>query len=173
MTGSSSAQTVAVTFAVTFNYLQFHDETELAAAGPALMTRLQATRNPEGALQIALTGQPTVRILDELAPWMQNLCLRAVPALVAGEPYRVLYFSQQGYLDLSPQGQLVGLKGDLTPDATFPRLPLARALVECAERFLAFASRVKAGDAAYMANIDHIRRFLPPAHRALAGQAPG
>jgi hypothetical protein len=159
---------VSVTFAVTFDYQRYYAEAELAA--PDVVDRIRAGSTIEGSVDIAGDGETVTRIVDELAPWIQNLCFRAVPTLAAGEPTRVLYFSRSGFLDLAPRDDVIELSGDKNPDATYPRRPLLDALVECGSRFLAFAETVKRDDVDYMANVDYVRQFEEPA-RAAAHEA--
>lgn len=168
MVTTPSGRGVSVTFSVTFDYQRYYDEAELAAAAPELLARLRGASTLEGAFEITADAGPSVKIVDELAPWAQNLCLRAVPALAMAQPTRIQYFSQSGFLDLTPQGDAVVLSGDLTPSLTVPRMALAHALLGCGQRFIAFAAAVKGADADYMANLDYLRRFEEPAKQALA-----
>ena len=161
------AAVVSATFTVTFDWRVFHGEAELAAGGPELLARIRSVANLEGSIDIAAPGSPPTRIADELAPWIQNLCFRAIPALGMGEPTRIQYFSRSGFLLLTPQGEDVELTSDKTPTALYPRKPLMRELVACGERFLAFAGGLKRDDQDYMANLNYVTKFLEPARAAL------
>jgi hypothetical protein len=158
---------VVVTFNVTFDFTRYFSEAELADEEGALAT-LRSARRIEGSLDIAASGAPTTRVIDELAPWVQNLCFRAVPPLAAGEPARVSYYSRSGSVLLTPRGDVVELSGDLNPAARYPKRALLVALVECGHRFLTFAAAVKRDSPDFMGNLNYIRRFEGPAREALA-----
>jgi hypothetical protein len=154
---------VLVTFGVTFDYSRWFDETELGAAMAApqggLRDRLRRARTLEGFIDIAAEGAPTTRIVDELAPWVQNLCFIAVPRLAAGQATEVHYFSRSGTLHLRPDGERVELAGDRNPAALYELQPLMKALVDCGRRFIAFAEVAKGDDADYIGNLNYVRRF--------------
>jgi hypothetical protein len=120
----------------------------------------------EGALEIAADAQG-IQIRDELEPWIQNLCFWAIPSILAGEPTEILYFSKSGRLMLEPVDGDVRLGGDRNPDVVVERSSLARELVGCGERFLAFARSVKADDANYMAIVHDYDGYAKNARQAL------
>lgn len=166
MTSSPDAR-VTVRYAVTFDYRTFHGEDELSVPDSALVQRVRSKSILEGRVEISAPGQPDVRIADELVPWIQNLCFRAVPSLATGQPERIQYFSRSGYVLLTPSQDAVELSGDRDPHAVYPRKALLEALVDCGDRFLAFADAVKRDDADFMAQVNYARRFAAQAREAL------
>jgi hypothetical protein len=155
---------VSVTFAVTFDFERYYTEAELSAAD--VVDRIRAASTIEGSIEIAGSGGPPITIVDELAPWIQNLCFRAVSTVASGEPAHVLYFSRSGFLDLVPRDDVVEVSGDKNPNAVYPRRQLLEALVECGSRFLAFAETTKHDDADYIGNLNYVRQFEEPARAA-------
>lgn len=99
-----------------------------------------------GVLVLSDEGQPSVRISDEIEPWIQNLCYGAVPKLLAGEPEEIPYFSKPGVIRLEPDADLVHVSGDRVEAAVFPRRELALALFECGDRFARWASGPSHGE---------------------------
>lgn len=168
MTPAGDANHVDVTFTVTFDFERYYTEGELTSLAADLNPRIQGASTIEGSIDIAAPDAPVTRIVDELAPWIQNLCFRAVLDLAADNPVRVQYFSRSGYLDLTPRGELVELSGDKNPPAAYPRQTLMSALVDCGERFLAFAQTIKGNDETYMANLNYVRGFEAASRAALA-----
>jgi hypothetical protein len=158
---------VGVSFGITFDFIRYYNEGELAAAGSDLLTRLRAAPTLNGNIDISAAGAATTRVIDDLAPWVQNLCYGAVATLAAGKPAQVLYFGRSGLLRLTPVDDKIELSGDLNPTARYPRHALMTALVDCGRRFVAFAERVKRDDADYMANLDYVRQFETAARAAL------
>lgn len=157
-----------VSFAITLDYLRFYDEGALAALPPETLALLKGRPALEGMLVISPDAGDAVKIVDELEPWVQNLCFDAVARLCRGESVTVSYFSRAGLLTLTPQGDSVSLSGDLTPAARLPAAALLPQLYACGRRFIAFARSVKGDDEDYMANLDYVSGFEEPARRALS-----
>lgn len=162
---AAESEAVSVTFTITFDFMRYYTEDELG--GTNVAARLRYASTIEGSIDIARSGSPTVRVVDELAPWVQNLCFRAVPNLATGEPVQVLYYSRSGHVDLVPKGDEIEISGDKVPTSAFPGRALTQALVDCGGRFLAFAKEAKGTDPDYMANIDYIGGFEGSARAAV------
>lgn len=159
---------ITVGFALTLDYTTYVDELALSTAVEELIGLFAAGSALEGMLVISSGEGTELRIIDELEPWVQNLCFDAVTRICAGESVTVRYYSRAGYLTLNPQDNQIHLSGDLTPAATFPRAELLKELFDCGCRFIDFAGSLKGSDEDYMANLDYVREFRQPARNALA-----
>src|SRR3954447_20241670 len=122
----------------------------------------------EGGVTLVLEAGRTLEISDELEPWVQNLCLGAVPKLLKGEHVEILYFSKGGRLHLDPDGEEVRISGDRTSDLVVERDSLVRELLAAGERFLALMRDLKAGDERYMQVLDDLDAYGQAARAALA-----
>jgi hypothetical protein len=158
----------AVTFEVDLPGGGVADEDRLANLDDYTRYGLAELEYFEGTVRLAAdTGG--IEIHDELEPWIQNLCLGAVPKILAGERVEILYFSKQGRLVLEPRDGEVSIGGDRV-DTTLvvERDSLVRELVGCAERFLDLVRVVKAGDTRYMYMVGELDDLAEAARQARA-----
>lgn len=158
---------VNVSFSVTFDYQHYYSEEEITAANPELLKKIHEAKAIEGYIEISGDNLLTTRIIDELVPWMQNLCFRAIPNLCMGQPEKVLYFSRSGFLDLQPMDAEIKLSGNKNPEAIYPQKDLLQALWQCGKRFLKIMGDIKQSDPDYMANLSYIAKSEKAAHQAL------
>jgi len=156
-----------VNFTITFDYQRFYTETELAGPGSELRARIAAARAVEGAIVLVAENQPTIEIVDELLPWVQNLFFRAVTQLANGEDVRVLYFSRSGFLDLQPVGDAVEVSGNKTASGVYPKSELLPALFACGERFDTVMREIKGDDVDFIGNLNYMRSFAEIAREAM------
>ncbi|MGV3591675.1 MAG: hypothetical protein ACO1PZ_08280 [Gammaproteobacteria bacterium] len=161
----------SVNYSITFDYNRFYAESELKEAAPDLASRLAGASSVEGALELAAPGAATTRIVDELVPWIQNLCFAAIPDLVHGKSASVHYFSRSGVLELSPAGDRIDVKGSLVEGASYPARELLQALYDCGVRFVKHMESAKRDDAAYIANLNYLKQFAESARIALQESA--
>ena len=157
-----------VNFTITFNYQQFYTENEIYIPNSELRARIAKADTIEGAIMIADKDQPTIEIVDELLPWIQNLCFQAVTQLVNGEEVRVQYFSRSGFLDLKPVGDVVEISGNKTASGVYLKSELLPALLACGERFDAVMREIKGNDVDdIIGNLDYMRRFAEIARESI------
>jgi hypothetical protein len=97
---------------------------------------LAAERPIYGAILVQFPGQPEVRIEDEVWVLVQQLCFKAVSALVTEQTFVYSCFSYDGQVVLISDGASVQISGDLVPQVTVPRDQLLEALYECGQRFV-------------------------------------
>ena len=153
-------ESVTVSFAVTFGADRFYSEDELGEPANGLIDRIRRAETIEGSIVIQALNRPTIRIFDEIAPWVQNLCFQAVATMSTGRPAQVSYFAREGFLHLTPDDDVVHIEGDRIPEGGhYPRRALFAALVDCGSRFIALAKQAKGDDANYMATIDYAQQF--------------
>jgi len=138
------------------------DERELTENLDEYRRRMQANTRFSGAIVIAAPGQPTVEYEDELGPAVRDLCFRSIPDLLAGKPVALTTFSYPGSVSLVPEGDTVVISGDVVETARVPLRPLARGLVACGQRFIAFARRLRGQE------YEHILKPLEDLGRAAA-----
>jgi len=81
-------------------------------------------------------GDPALRFTDPLGRLIARVCVTAVPALAAGREFEADYFSRDGVLRLTPEGDDVVVSGDAGPLGRFRRAELLPALADCAARFV-------------------------------------
>lgn len=162
-----------VSYSITFDYARFYTESELGNAAPDLAGRLASASSVEGALELAAPGAGTTRVVDELVPWIQNLCFAAIPDLARGKSTSVHYFSRSGVLELSPAGERIDVKGSLVEGASYPAQELLQALYDCGMRFVKYMESAKRNDAAYIANLNYLKQFAEPARLALQEMGKG
>lgn len=124
--------TLTVGFCVQVDGGDCLDEQELAL--PAASSHVFELRHLDGA--ITIRSGMEVAIEDELPPLVQNLCFRALPALLAGEAVSLRYFSMPGEFRLHPTGDVVRISGDLIEEVSLNRRELIPALYECGVRFI-------------------------------------
>jgi hypothetical protein len=156
-----------VTFRVRLDQDQLLDESQLRDTTDSEQAKLAATSAFQGVLELTDDGVPAVLIEDEIEAWVQNLCYDAVPRVLGGESFEILYFSYAGRVGLEPSGPGVTVRGDYIETAHFPIGTLLPALVSCGDRFVDWARKAKAEDASYLANLEYIAGFRPRALTAL------
>ncbi|GAB2911086.1 hypothetical protein [Rheinheimera gaetbuli] len=155
---------INVTYSITFDYIKFYTEFEIANASQALLEEIAKKTSIDGCIKInGSDDTQVVSIVDELIPWIQNLCLRAIPDLSCDVPVSVNYFSRSGTLEIKPIGEQLKITGNLTGTATFPKVELLKALFFCGQRFIKTMREIKGNDAGYIANIEYVMRFVGPA----------
>ena len=159
---------ITVNYSITFDYIHFYTERDLMEAAPELLKKISVAPVIEGAITIRDHRNCTIEVIDELAPWIQNLCFRSVPNLSNEERVCINFFSRSGYLELTPFGDKVELKGSLTDDASYTTSELLHGLVECGKRFIECIGRIKKDDENYMANLNYIAKFEEPARLSLS-----
>lgn len=146
---------VTVTFSITFDTKKYYPETEITTSNPELSDTIRKAKTLEGAIEISY-GDSNTKIIDELAPWILNLCFKPIPNLALGKEEQVRYFSRSGFLDLQPSGKEIRVSGNINPPATYPFKDLLHALVECGSRYMRIIGPLKKDDEHYMANLDYI-----------------
>jgi hypothetical protein len=99
-----------------------------------------------GQIRIAFGSQEIV-VQDDISHLAWQLCLGAVPALRAGEPYAASFYEGPGQLRLEPQGDQAELFVNDAAQGLLPRLALAQALLQCAVRLAHAFERLGADDA--------------------------
>jgi hypothetical protein len=65
---------VDVKFTITLDHQYFYTEEEIQNADAELSDKIGKAALIEGSIDIIYTNAPENRIIDELAPWIQNLC---------------------------------------------------------------------------------------------------
>jgi hypothetical protein len=163
-----------VEFRISSSFDHSTGEPELERLPAAQLQELGQREWFQGVLVLSDAGQPSVRISDEIEPWIQNLCYGAVPPLLAGEPCEVFYFSKPGLVRLDPEGDAVQVSGDRIESALYPRRDLALALFACGDRFVAWARGVKRGRPELLGGVESALEYRPAALAALraAGLTP-
>ncbi len=121
----------------------------------------------DGAIVIRALGEPEVKVEDEIVAIVHNLCIRAIPDLVAGRHVVVPYFQYYGYLRLDPEDQDVLISGDFVPKVRINLRETTLGLYECGQRFLAFLLRYKEPDPAYVASIQDMMREAEETRKAI------
>jgi hypothetical protein len=158
---------VNVSFSITFDYQYYYTEEEITDSNPELLRRIYEAKAIEGAIDISCDNLLTTKIIDELVPWIDNLCFRYIPNLSVGKQERMLYFSRAGFLDLQPMGNEIKLSGNKNQEAIYPMKELLQALFDCGKRFLKVMGGIKQGDPDYMANLNYISKSEKAARKAL------
>ncbi len=158
---------VRVTFSVTFDFRRYYSEDEVGQDGGGLAGRIARVPDIEGALEITWLDTQ-IKIADQLAPWVQNLCYLAIPDLAQGQNVVVSYILMSGVLELVCEGEWIELHSEHFETARLPRLPLLTSLVSCGHRFEAFATLAKQGDKVYLAQLVDFPQFRQAALDALA-----
>ncbi|AJC22308.1 hypothetical protein [Pandoraea pulmonicola] len=156
-----------VAFRITFDHRRFYAEREVYAQDAALSAKVASTQDIHGAIVMTNDGQPVLEIIDELLPWVQNLCFDAVSRLARGDEARVNYFSRSGWLALKPVGDEIEVTGSLTPAAKYSKAAFLPALLACGERFERAMRVLKKDDVAFIANLDYMRTFAESARQSL------
>ncbi|PHN02176.1 hypothetical protein [Flavilitoribacter nigricans] len=156
-----------VNFTITFDYQKFYKEEEFSQTESELRGKIASAKAIEGAVVLDAENQPTIEIIDELLPWIQNLCFRAVSQLMNGEEVRIHYFSRSGYLDLKPVGDNIEVSGNKTASGVYPKSTLLAALFACGERFDALMREIKSNDPNVIGNLNYMRQFAEMAREVL------
>lgn len=146
---------VIVTFSVTFDYKKYYPESDITPYNSILLDAIRNAKTIEGAIDISF-GDKSTKIIDELAPWIQNLCFQPISNLCLGKEQKALYFSRSGFLDLQPLGKEIRLSGNKNPTEIYPFKELLHALVECGSRYMKIIGDIKQDDIHYMANLNYI-----------------
>ena len=94
-----------------------------------------------GAIMISTSGQPELRIEDEVWHQLMHLC-RSARDLFAGEAAGVPYSEIPGGYELVPIGDHVTVAGDHLNESRFEIEPLTRAILACANRFVVLMRRL-------------------------------
>lgn len=152
-------KTMDVQFTITFDYQRFYAESEFSGSDSMPRNSLSKAPTVEGAIVLTSENQPTIQIVDELLPWIQNLCFRAVATLANGEPCRVPYYSRSGYLELKPVDNVVEVSGNKTESAVYPKRELLQELFACGKRFDSMMREIKGSDKTVIRNLDYMKRF--------------
>jgi len=156
-----------IIFTITFDYKRFYTESELSVPGSQLRTRVAAARAIEGAILLITENQPTIEIVDELLPWIQNLCFRAISQLIIDGEVRIQYFSRSGFIDLKLAGDVIEVKGNKTASAVFPKGEFLPALLACGERFDSLMREIKGNDPDVIGNLDYMKHFAEMARKEM------
>lgn len=158
---------ISVSFSITFDHDNFYPESDWVDPSPGLLAKLTETENPVGAIVIRSTGQEDFLIQDELAPWIQNLCFRAISKLRDSDHVTINYFIRSGSVTLDKSDTTVRLAGTGNQSAVYPLKELAGLLIACGKRYLEVIVPLKAGDKVYAANMKEVAGFEPAATEAL------
>lgn len=157
---------VSVRFSVTFDYKTYYSEEELAQEGGGLAVRVAGVPEIEGALEITWRDIH-IKLSDQLAPWVQNLCYLAIPELAQAQNVVVSYILMSGVLKLCCEEEWIELSSEHFETVRLPRLPLLNSLVKCGHRFENFVAKVKQGDENYLAQLVDFPQFRQAARYAL------
>jgi len=162
---------VTVAFCVSIASDACVDEDQITADFEHYRPKILADEERDGALDgavlIRVPGEPEVKVEDELEAIVENLCIRAIPDLVAGRHVVVRYFQYYGYLRLDPEDQNVLISGDFVPKVRISLRETTLGLYECGRRFLTFLLRYKESDPAYVASIQDMMREADEARKAI------
>lgn len=157
---------VSVKFSVTFDYKHYYSEDVINKDSIGLASRLTRSSEIDGAIEITWRDKQ-LKIADQLAPWVQNLCYLAIPELVQGKNIVVSYIQMSGVLTLSCKGEWIELSSEHFETVRLPRLPLLTSLVNCGRRFEDFVTMAKQGDENYLAQLVDFKQFREAALNAL------
>ena len=113
-------------------------------------------------------GDHEVRIEDSLIATVQNVCLLAVPRLIAREHVVVRLFTTYGYVRMDPEGSDQLVLGDFIEPVRLPRVELIPALVGVGRTYLDYLEAVRSDDDEFTVTIDRVRGQLAAADEALA-----
>lgn len=124
-----------------------------------------------GAILISNSGQPILRVEDELEYTVQHLCFTAVSKLMNHQTVVIPYFSYYGSLTLEPEFSdkpnfNIAISGDFVPTVLVAHQELLLNLYRCGHRFIKFLKLLR-GDS----YVDHIN--LLESHAVIAQQALG
>lgn len=158
-----------VEFRFTEDYVTYYSEAQLAEPGSALRARFASAQDPEGAIDI-WADEEVIRIADVLAPWVQNLCYGAIAELTNGHQAEVIYAARPGRLTLTPAEDRINISGDFTPAVSMELTPFLAALLDCGDRFSAFAQEVKRGDPEFLAQMSDWPKLRKAAQAAIAAR---
>lgn len=163
----SNAHDPKVQFTFSPSLDRYIPEAELADAAGWVKEKIIAQANLEGSIDI-VTETGLIRIVDELIPWVQNLCFDAPVKLLESDTVQVGYFSRPGQIQLATHDGMVDISGDHIDPGRMAQDTLCAALIACGDRFLEFATKAKGADPDYMSQVDYVRRFQAKAHDAFA-----
>lgn len=127
---------VAVVFAVQVAAGVMVDEGSLATVREVAPELLPSDYLP-GRLVLLATGQPVVRIEDDLDE-LTVACLEAVGNLYRGEPGVIGFTDAPGRIELVRSDGIVRLRGDVPPFEA-PAADLLPAIRDCCGRFVTWA----------------------------------
>jgi hypothetical protein len=94
-----------------------------------------------------------IQIEDELVPWIQNFCLKALSDILSGKKVIVYYFSREGEMTIESDGTSVLIQDKFNSAVLFPFKSLIQELYACGERFIQQLAPIKREDAAFMNDI--------------------
>jgi len=125
-------------------------------------------------LRLTLTGSDgsELVVLDDFGPTVQNLCLRLVPVVAAGEAYVYEYWAHQGGLRFTPEEDRVRVTGvapvEVEP-TTFARAALSVELLAFARTAIDFMVTFAAIDQRYdSGGVPHLEDLYATAEAAVA-----
>lgn len=159
--------TTTVTFCIQLGNEECLSEYDITADFESFREKLCEIEVLEGAIIINSSGNPEIRVEDELEAAIQNICFLSIPKLKAGEHVVVRYFSIYGYFRLDPEGDNVLISGDYVPSIRVLRNDLLLALYACGQRFVALLRQLRAGDPLYEGNISHLEDQAESARRII------
>ena len=157
---------ITVTFSITFDHKLFISEKEIGG-NDSLISKIQQTENLEGSISIVYEDK-SILIVDELVPWIQNLCFVPIPNLVCGENAEINYFSREGVLHIENDGKMVTMSDRFNKSASYPLKEIILALMDCGNRFINTMRPIKQGDAVFIAELDRIFFFKQLADDSIA-----
>ncbi len=110
-------------------------------------------------------------VVDDFEPAIQNLCLKSIPPLAAGDEYRYDYWAHRGGLRFVPESEQVTVSGmdgiEMTP-VSFDRRALAEALAGFAGTAMQVMAQLAAADDRYDAGaLPYFRQLGDQAQAAL------
>ena len=149
---------------------QIITETDLAKRFAKLRPELAAADSMEGGVSVTDDeGDETVGFGDVLEALVEQLCFRAVTAVLAGKDYSFNFYAYPEQVTLHPEGALVHLSGSDIEPVSLPAAELLPGLVACGERFVTLLERIHQGNAKLAKHLASLRKLAAETQAKVSG----